>query len=1035
MSIIHGSWIIRDQESYFFVWGEIWRTINDKNLTENKINPHPFAMNFEELQGFLEQRKLKLDIKPGQWQTEIINIPTLFKVRSKTIIPIFSNKNLEVTKYIRLANWEVQGLKISPKEAIDFLHRLPLNAVENQDNYLGGDLRFWTHIYRWSLDLLVRKKYLPALYYLGGNQAQSSWQPLLDSTIDQTRLARFMRLIPDSCSAYLINDKSLNTQQLLLQGLSIILDTKVRTFLNINNIPLKKNSLQPWLNSLTKAQTSYQDESKNINRLATALLNWSLPLQDYLVNENNTNLGQNQYRVCLSLIPPKNSDLDWKLHYYLQALDDPSLIIDSVTIWENPVEQLVIADRLVDQPQETFLKGLGLACKLYQPIAESLSQPQPIECQLNPIEVYQFIRAIAWQLQDNGLGVILPPGLANGAGEQRLGVKITAEVNQEKGQRLTLKSLLNYKLEIAIADQTISQTEFEELLAKQSPIVEINGQWIALQPTDVKAAQAVFNNTTEILNFSVEDALRFSTGDAKTIAKLPVVNFEASGILADLINNLNNNQALELLATPDTFKGELRPYQIKGFSWLSFLENWGLGACLADDMGLGKTIQLIAFILKLKEKNTLQNPILLVCPTSVLGNWEREVHKFAPSITTLIHHGDQRDKTSNFAKIIRKKDLVITSYSLVYRDLKTLEKIHWQIVVLDEAQNIKNSVAKQSQAVRNLSTDFRIALTGTPVENRLTELWSILDFLNPGFLGNKQFFQRRFAIPIEKYGDQESLQTLRSLVQPFILRRLKTDKNIIQDLPEKQEMNVFCGLSLEQANLYQELVEQSLVEIDESEGIVRRGKILTLLLRLKQVCNHPDLISKTKSSQNFSSKSGKLLRLEEMLDEIISEGDRTLIFTQFAEWGNLLQPYLQEKLGVSVLFLSGSTKRQQREEMVDCFQNDPQGPPIFILSLKAGGTGLNLTRANHVFHIDRWWNPAVENQATDRAFRIGQKRNVQVHKFVCTGTLEERINDMIESKKQLAEQTVDAGENWLTELDTDQLRNLLILDRSAIIGE
>lgn len=389
-------------------------------------------------------------------------------------------------------------------------------------------------------------------------------------------------------------------------------------------------------------------------------------------------------------------------------------------------------------------------------------------------------------------------------------------------------------------------------------------------------------------------------------------------------------------------------------------------------------------------------------------------------------------RKKSLLRLAKKLDIIITSYSLVYRDFDTLNLVEWQGIILDEAQNIKNPQAKQTQAVHELNSEFRIALTGTPVENRLSELWSILEFLNPGYLGTQQFFQRRFTLPIEKYGDQHSLQTLRSLVQPFILRRLKTDKNIIQDLPEKQEMNVYCGLSSEQAQLYQNLVDESLEKINETTGIKRHGLVLTLLMKLKQVCNHPAHLLK-EEKLNFSSRSGKLLRLEEMLEEVVAEGDRSLIFTQFAEWGNLLQPYLRKKLGVEVLFLSGSTKTEKRQEMVDRFQNDPQGPPIFILSLKAGGTGLNLTRANHVFHYDRWWNPAVENQATDRAYRIGQKQNVQVHKFVCSGTLEEKINDILESKQQLAEQTINSGEDWLTNLDTDQLRELLILERSAII--
>jgi SNF2 family DNA or RNA helicase len=463
--------------------------------------------------------------------------------------------------------------------------------------------------------------------------------------------------------------------------------------------------------------------------------------------------------------------------------------------------------------------------------------------------------------------------------------------------------------------------------------------------------------------------------------------------------------------------------------WLAFLEQWGLGACLADDMGLGKTIQFLAFLLVLKQEKKLKKPTLLVCPTSVLGNWQREVKRFAPSLNLLLHHGDKRVKNKQFIKAVEGKDLVITSYPLVFRDQKDLQAVEWQGVVLDEAQNIKNPQAKQSQAVRELSSEFRIALTGTPVENRLQELWSIMDFLNPGYLGTRQFFQRRFTIPIEKYGDRQSLQTLRSLSQPFILRRLKTDRTIIEDLPEKQEMTVFCPLSDEQKQLYQDAVEKALAEIEQAQGIQRHGEVLALLTKLKQICNHPEqLLKKRKLKQ--PENSGKLMRLRDMLEEVVDVGDRALIFTQFAEWGKLLKPYLEEEFQSEVFFLYGSTKRAQREEMIDRFQHDPQGPKLFILSLKAGGVGLNLTRANHVFHFDRWWNPAVENQATDRVFRIGQTRNVQVHKFVCEGTLEEKINDLIASKQELAEQVVGSGENWLANLDSNQLRDLLLLEQS-----
>ncbi|MGK7941326.1 MAG: DEAD/DEAH box helicase, partial [Crocosphaera sp.] len=868
------------------------------------------------------------------------------------------------------------------------------------------------------------------------------WYPLLDSLIEQQRLSQFTQLIPNICLAYqnITDSEKLNAvtkQTIILNFLTAIINHHIKGFSNVSISPT--SFIQKWLQSLTEVSGDFQAPDLEIKGLTNALKTWTSSVEEYVITSRTQPLGINQFRVCFQLETPRKSNQssaqdNWRLNYCLQALDDPNFIIDANLIWNHPVTRLSWKNRTVNDPQETLLKGLGLASRLYYAIEESLQESHPSYCSLNPIQVYEFIRSITHILKDNGLGVILPSSLEKGVEEKRIGISLTAEVKTKKGERLSLKSLLNYKLDVAVGDQKLSKKDFKKILAQKSPLVEVNGEWIALQPSDVKAAQGILNNAYDPIELSVEDALRFSTGDSSTIAKLPITNFEATGDLAELINTINNNESIPMLETIPGFKGELRPYQKRGVGWLAFLEKWGLGSCLADDMGLGKTPQLLAFLLHLKSEDMLEKPTLVICPTSVLNNWEREAKKFAPNLSTLIHHGDKRSKGKAFFKIANEKNIIITSYALIYRDIKTFQAVQWQGLVLDEAQNIKNTQAKQSQAVRQISTQFRIALTGTPVENRLTELWSILDFLNPGFLGTQQFFRRRFATPIEKYGDQESLQIMRSLVRPFILRRLKTDKTIIQDLPEKQEMTVFCGLSSEQAKIYQELVDNSLVEIEEKTGIQRKGLILSLLLKLKQLCNHPDHFLKKKTLKT-AEKSGKLLRLEEMLEELIEEGDHALIFTQFSEWGKLLQPYLQQKFNQEVLFLYGATRRVQRQEMIDRFQHDPNGPRIFILSLKAGGTGLNLTRANHVFHIDRWWNPAVENQATDRAFRLGQKRNVQVHKFVCTGTLEERINEMLENKQKLAQQTVDAGEQWLTELDTDQLRNLLLLDRDAIIDE
>ncbi len=420
---------------------------------------------------------------------------------------------------------------------------------------------------------------------------------------------------------------------------------------------------------------------------------------------------------------------------------------------------------------------------------------------------------------------------------------------------------------------------------------------------------------------------------------------------------------------------------------------------------------------------------MLICPTSVVGNWQREAARFTPSLKVMVHHGAARRKGEDFVAEAKAHDLVISSYSLLARDEALLAGVNWRTVALDEAQNIKNRNTRQSRAVRRIPAAHRIALTGTPVENRLAELWSIMDFLNPSYLGSSEQFQQRYGRPIERHGDQQALTQLRKITAPFILRRLKSDPRIIQDLPDKNEMKVYCNLTMEQATLYQAFVQEMMAQIERSDGMMRRGLVLKMLLRLKQLCNHPAQFLGDNSK--LEGRSGKLARLGEMLEEALQEGDKALVFTQFAEMGAMLQTWLQERFGREVLYLYGGTERSARERMISRFQVGP--PSIFVLSLKAGGLGLNLTAANHVFHFDRWWNPAVENQATDRAYRIGQTRNVQVHKFICVGTLEERIDALIESKKALAESVIGGdGEGWLTELSAAQLRQLVLLSAEAI---
>jgi SNF2 family DNA or RNA helicase len=562
--------------------------------------------------------------------------------------------------------------------------------------------------------------------------------------------------------------------------------------------------------------------------------------------------------------------------------------------------------------------------------------------------------------------------------------------------------------------------------------VQTRGRWVALRPEDVEAALAFFAKREERGEAPVSELLHAGLGAHAAQAGMAEVELEADGWLRELLSP-TGEQRLERLTAPEGFAGELRPYQERGLSWLFFLSRLGIGACLADDMGLGKTVQLLALLLTERARRGGSRrrlaPTLLVCPMSVVGNWEREAGRFAPSLRVHVHHGRERLAGREFARAARTSDLVVTTYALATRDGDTLRTVKWDRIALDEAQNIKNATAKQTRAIRSLPARHRVTLTGTPVENRLSELHSIMDFLNPGLLGSAKVFRERFETPIERYRDAAATARLRQATGPFILRRLKTDAEIRGDLPDKIEMKVDCHLSREQATLYQAVVDEMLEKAEKADGIERRGIVLAALMKLKQVCNHPAHLLQDRS--RLAGRSGKLARVEEILAEALGGGDKALCFTQFAEFGRMLVPHLQERLGHDVLFLHGGTPKSARDEMVANFQTS-DGPALFVLSLKAGGTGLNLTAANHVIHFDRWWNPAVEDQATDRAFRIGQRKHVQVRKLMCVGTLEERIDRMIEDKKELAQRIVGTGEAWLTELDTGQLRELVTLSHTAV---
>jgi non-specific serine/threonine protein kinase len=594
-----------------------------------------------------------------------------------------------------------------------------------------------------------------------------------------------------------------------------------------------------------------------------------------------------------------------------------------------------------------------------------------------------------------------------------------------------MDAIVAFDWEVALGEQRLTKRELGALAraadAKQS-LVRLRGQWVEIDPSRIGDLLDSVGTRAEA---TARELLRAGLGiDQLGVADgVEVVGVDASalGWLSSLLDDALH-AAVEPLTTPAGFEGVLRPYQERGAGWLAFLGRLGLGACLADDMGLGKTAQLIATLLA----DPTGQPTLVVCPVSVLGNWQRELSRFAPQLGVLVHHGPDRhgDGQQGFAGRAGVHDVVLTTYSLLARDLEQLTSVAWGRVVLDEAQQIKNPATAQAKAVQQLDALRRVALTGTPVENRLSELWSIMHVLNPGLLGPARSFRERFALPIERDGDPEATELLRRVTGPFVLRRLKTDRSIITDLPDKIETVDHCPLTREQATLYRAVVDDLLSGADEAEGISRRGLVLAGLLRLKQVCNHPAHFLADMSP--LQGRSGKLTRVEELLEEILAEGDKVLCFTQFTAWGELLRPYLQQRFGQETLWLHGGVRRVARDEMVERF-GDASGPQLFLVSLKAGGTGLNLTAASHVIHLDRWLNPAVEDQATDRAYRIGQRRTVQVHKIVAAGTVEERIDEMIKAKRDLAQRVVGTGEDWLTTLSTDELRELVAL-RTTEIG-
>jgi SNF2 family DNA or RNA helicase len=1001
-----------------------------------KTQIHPFTLAQEPLLEAISNLAGNLLVKNGGTEVLALRLPSTTNGPLPSPELVLQEAVSQRSK-VEFRWWDVVTLMFEPSSALDFLLALP---SEHAYSVIFGDsLRFWAEAAKFVLELITRQCFAPALHETqrgGMITCRAAWEAVL-SPEDMRRVQHLVQAMPPVCWAFVPpGEKNVSLlQEFVLHFLNHVIDAFVRESLASTSLlptaglrarAVGKSLPEQWLRALSNDDPELSASPEELKQFSSIMRTW--------LEQARPVASGAPFRTCFRLDAPSEEHEDsdtWRVSFHLQANDDPSLLVPAEKVWRERSSTLTFLQRAFENPQERLLADLGKASRLFPMLEQSLQMAHPMGFTLNTEQAYAFLRESAPLLEQSGFGVLVPPWWQKR--EARVGVKmhVKPQMSATDGASLMgLSSIVDYNWNIAIGDAALSPQEFEKLVSLKRPLVNIRGQWVELRPEEVEAAITFFKKKRARRDMSLGEALRVGLGQGATEVGLPVVGLDAEGWVKDALDRLSNNIPLSLIEEPLAFQGQLRPYQLKGVSWLAFLRQFGFGACLADDMGLGKTIALIALMLHEREERSISIPTLLICPMSIVGNWHRELQRFAPSLSVLVHHGADRLSDDAFIAEATKHDVVITTYALALRDKEELSAIQWEHVVVDEAQNIKNETAKQTQAIKQLKARHRIALTGTPVENRLSELWSIMEFLNPGYLGSATDFRKSFALPIERYHNAEQAATLKNMIQPFVLRRLKTDKEIIRDLPDKMEMKVFCNLTQEQASLYQAVVKEMLEKIEQADGITRRGLVLSTLLKLKQVCNHPAHFMADGSS--LSRRSGKLARLEEMLEEVLAEGDKALIFTQFAEMGMLLRQYLQNAFGRETLFLYGGTAKQQRDLLIQRFQEERRGAPLFVLSLKAGGVGLNLTAASHVFHFDRWWNPAVENQATDRAFRIGQQKNVQVHKFVCVGTLEERIDQMIEQKKELAERIVGSGENWLTEMSTAQLRELFALSREAV---
>ncbi|MHB8596347.1 MAG: DEAD/DEAH box helicase [Ktedonobacteraceae bacterium] len=1047
MHIIHGTWIPDDahefvQSGAFYLWVETDTPAETSQRHADHV--HPRHLMHSALATFLTEKLGLREPVSGELSRSMCMKYFLLPTAAGKPSPSF-----ELLRYMDeeepiefdLVPWQICCYQVSDIiTELNDIHFIALHAAENFQ--LGADLLFWHQYSQAIKSIIARDQYIPALKYqaisstqgkgkrmktISSYELHSGWELLSDTY--ETNIQSYVASMPGVCTSGLNSPDgtALFDKETLLRHFS---ESLLRIIVTGTPFTGKFDQqiagtflyrgIYPYRPTLSRPVADTLEEYKQ-------WLAWHANF-----TQAHTDAG---FTLCFRLEEASPADMDnWQLHFLVAARHDPSLKMSLDDYWRlKPKARVEAIKPFGKNFEKNLLLALGYAARIYPTIWDGLATEHPIGCHLTLDEAFTFLKESAWVLGDAGYNVIVPAWWTPD-GRRRTKVRLKTSVRSRKGSAtpsqglFTLGSIIAYEYRLSIGGQEVTEEEWRRLVNAKTPLVQFRGQWMELDRDKMQQLLQFWQtHQHEEPEISLLDMLKIGAESEDDL------EWDHDQNLQDMLSRLHNKNAFSLIENPRALQGTLRDYQKRGVAWLQYLENLGLNPCLADDMGLGKTLEVIASLLKEREEVEHVPPTLVIAPTSVLGNWRKEIERFAPQLRTLVHQGSTRLKDKQaFAEVCEIHDVILTSFALARLDEKLLQGQKWHRVVVDEAQNIKNPQAAQTRAIMKLNARHRLALTGTPVENRLRDLWSIFNFLNPGYLGKEAQFRKTFELPIYKGNDLSKSVTLKKLVEPFILRRVKTDKSIIDDLPDKIEQKMYCTLTPEQASLYEAVVKDVTEQLNAAEGIQRRGLILSTLLKLKQICNHPTQFLQDGSAFT-PERSHKLERLGEMLEEVIDSGESTLIFTQFTEIGGALQRHLEQVRHYNTYYLHGGTNVARRDRMVAEFQDPGTEPSVFILSLRAGGVGLNLTKANHVFHFDRWWNPSVEDQATDRAFRIGQRKNVFVHKFVAMGTMEERIDAMIEDKKRLSSLVVGSDESWLTELDNDTFKELISLRRSAVL--